>query len=472
MVSLLLLLAFGGCKKYLDVPLPVSSIAAESVFNSDQTTAASLNSVYASLVSQQYFDGSTSTTYMLGLYGDELKNYGITANSKALYVDAVSSSLGGVTGFWTFLYSQLYSVNQAIQGIQANNALTYKNQWLGEAYFLRGLIYFYLTNLYGDAPLVLTPDYLSNNGLARSPQADVYKQIIADLKQAQTLLDNQYHDDDGAVTADRGRPNRMAATALLAKTYLYTKDWTDAEVQADSVIANSTVYQLPALNTVFLVNSPEIIWGLVPTSGYAYQVTDALVFLIPAGILPGTNGYNAIMSDSLKNAFEAGDLRATSWVGTDTVPASGSTPQAVYYYPSKYRMKGSFTAAQESLVMLRLGEQYLIRAEARAQQNKLSGNGAIGDLNTIRTRAGLSPTTASTQTDVLNAIQRERRVELFCEQGNRFFDLRRTATLDALMTQLVPLKGGNTWTSNQGYWPIPVLDIQNDPSLTQTPGYN
>ena len=474
-ILFLLLLALGGCKKYLDVPLPVNVIASESVFGNDQTCAAALNSVYFNLVNQGYFAGTTSTTFDLGLYGDEMTNYGVNINFKALYVDAVGPTAGGVTTFWTSFYSQLYGVNQAIQGIQANNALTYKSQWLGEAYFLRGLLYFYLTSLYGDVPIVLTPDYLTNNSLARNAQADVYKQIIADLKLAQSLLNDQYHDDDGAVTTDRGRPNRMAATALLARTYLYTKDWTDAEVQADSVIADNTDYQLPALNTVFQMKSPEIIWGLTPTGSllYPYQVTDALIFSPAQGTQPGaTSGYAVTMSDSLKNAFEPGDLRYTNWVYIDTVPASGSTPQAIYYFPHKYQAKGTFSAPQESIVMFRLAEQYLIRAEARAQLNELSGSsGAIGDLNTVRTRAGLTPATATTQTDVLNAVQKERRVELFCEEGHRFLDLRRTGTLDALMTILVPLKGGAAWVSTMAYWPIPVTDIQNDPSLKQTPGY-
>jgi hypothetical protein len=264
----------------------------------------------------------------------------------------------------------------------------------------------------------------------------------------------------------------MAATALLAKTYLYTKDWPNAEIQADSVIANSAVYHLPSPDMTFLLNSPEIIWGLQPTGSslYPYDVKDAVIYTMPNGTVPGPGVYTTTLSDSLKNAFEAGDLRYAIWVGKDTVPANGSTPQAIYYYPYKYKVKGTITTAQESLVLFRLAEQYLIRAEARAQQNELPG--ATGDLNAVRTRAGLAPTAAVSQTDVLNAILQERRVELFCEQGNRFFDLRRTGILDALMTRIVPWKGGVSWTSNQAWWPIPVTDIQNDPNLTQTPGYN
>ena len=121
--------------------------------------------------------------------------------------------------------------------------------------------------------------------------------------------------------------------------------------------------------------------------------------------------------------------------------------------------------------MFRLGEIYLIRAEARAQQGNSTGAGsAASDLNTVRARATLPPTTAVTQADMLAAIAHERRVELFCENGNRFFDLRRTGNLDAVMNVLAPLKGGS-WASNKEWWPIPLSDIQNDINLTQTPGF-
>jgi hypothetical protein len=316
--------------------------------------------------------------------------------------------------------------------------------------------------------LVLGSDYLSNNTLARSPQADVYQQMLSDLKQAQSLLGNQYHDAAGAVTRDRGRPNKAAATALLARVYLYLKDWKNAEAQAESCIADEADYQLVPLSRVFGVNSTEVIWGLVPYKSIfsPYLVKDAKQYYIPPGMPP--SAVQAILADSLVAAFEPGDARYSTWVGKDTVPASGGSPATVYYYAYKYQANGTYTAAQEILSMLRLAEQYLIRAEARAQQNNLSG--ALADLNAVRNRAGLAASAAVSQADVLAAILHERRVELFVEVGHRFFDLRRTGNLDALMNVLAPLKGG-TWAPFKAWWPIPVTDIQNDPHLVQTPGY-
>jgi starch-binding outer membrane protein, SusD/RagB family len=475
-VCLLALIALAGCRKYLAAPLPDYEVTTADAFTSDNSSSAALNSVYAACYSQGLFSGAPSVGYMTGIYGDELTNYSSQLSPLALYEDGVSSSIGGVTGMWSSFYAQLYTINTAIENLQGQSTLAvpHKNQWLGEAYFLRGLMYFYITNLYSTAPLVLGTNYATNNVLARSPQGEVYAQIVSDLQQADTLLSDSYLNASGATTTDRGRPNRMAAAALLAKTYLYTGDWKDAEIQADSIIADAAAYQLTNPLQTFLIGSPEVIWGIEPgeNSYYLpYVEGDVLAYYITPNNVPANGGVLVSLSDSLLNAFEPGDLRMADWVGVDSVASGGSGPASAYYYAYKYKALGSYTAPQEYITMFRLGEIYLIRAEARAQQGNFTGAGsAASDLNTVRARATLPPTTAATQADMLAAIAHERRVELFCENGNRFFDLRRTGNLDAVMNLLAPLKGGS-WASNKEWWPIPLTDIQNDINLTQTPGF-
>ena len=114
--------------------------------------------------------------------------------------------------------------------------------------------------------------------------------------------------------------------------------------------------------------------------------------------------------------------------------------------------------------MFRLAEQYLIRSEARAQQNNLSG--AASDLNTIRARAGLGVTPAATQADLLLAIEKERWVELFTEMSDRWFNLKRTGRIDAVLSLTKP-----QWQSFQALYPIPTTEITANPKLLQNPGY-
>ncbi len=97
---------------------------------------------------------------------------------------------------------------------------------------MRSFFYFYLVNLFGDAPLVMTTDYKGNAPLARTPKQMIYKQLISDLKEAQELLSVEYL--DGSLQkyqdiSDRVRPTKWAATALLARIYLYNENYSDAE---------------------------------------------------------------------------------------------------------------------------------------------------------------------------------------------------------------------------------------------------
>jgi hypothetical protein len=131
------------------------------------------------------------------------------------------------------------------------------------------------------------------------------------------------------------------------------------------------------------------------------------------------------------------------------VIAGGTT----YFFPSKYKAKNTSGSVSEYLMVFRLAEQYLIRAEARVQQNNFGG--AQNDLNAIRTRAGLPNTIANDQTSLLAAILKERQVELFTELGHRWLDLKRTENVNAVMSVVTPLKtNGASWQSYQQLYPV------------------
>jgi hypothetical protein len=145
-------------------------------------------------------------------------------------------------------------------------------------------------------------------------------------------------------------------------------------------------------------------------------VAEAVNFFLP---FSSSQTPNFPVTDSLVNQFETGDLRKTDWLAFNVVGGKN------IYYPFKYKSRVPTTPATDYM-MLRFAEMYLIRAEAAAQLNNLSG--ALTDVNTIRTRAGLggSPANPTSQTAVLGAIMKERRTEMFTEWGNRWFDLNRT----------------------------------------------
>jgi hypothetical protein len=462
-----------GCKKLVTVESPITSLTSTNVYNNDATAAAVLTGIYTSLSQYNYQPGTSFNSISLasGLSADELTLAGGSSNSNTLlaqfYLNALTA--GNVTvpqGMWSVFYSNIYTVNVAIERLAESNSLTpiVKQQLTGEAKFVRAFCYFYLTNLYGAVPLTTNSDFTVNALLSRSAPTLVYQQIIADLKAAQSLLSNDYVASDAeSSTTERVRPNKWAATALLARAYLYTGDWADAAAQATAIISNSSMYSLTPLNNVFLKNNNEAIWQLQPVDA-GWNTPDARVFILPltGPTIFSTPSYPAYLSLSLLTSFEPGDQRRVNWV--DSVTTSGAT----YYYPYKYKNATLNAAVTEYTMVLRLGEQYLIRAEVEA--HGASGN-AVVDLDIIRNRAGL-PNYAGPMdpASLLNAIYHERQVELFTEWGHRWLDLKRTGTVSSVMTTVAPLKK-TTWNSGWQLYPLPSYDIKLDPNLVQNPGY-
>lgn len=472
--SLFLIILLGtGCKKFLQIPLPLDKISGSSAYTNDNSGAAALNNILGDLAASNLFEGSTSIGTLSGLYTDETKLYSISNDLTVFYKDAIP--INAANKPWVFCYNEIYNCSLTIEGIKnTTSLLPNKNQWIGEALFIRAFLYFNLVNLYGDVPLAITSDYRVNSTLSRSPKSEVYKQIVSDLEEAKLLLSDQYRNASSAVTTDRIRPNRAAVTALLARVYLFMQDWPKAEEQASILIDNKTDFLLPPLSQVFLSSSKETIWSLVlePTSAEPY-VDDITTYghNVPAVMPLGKTLRDyaaAAMSNSLYNAFETGDQRLVNWGSTAVTTAVSPAQPEVYHLISKYK---SAINRAEDIIVFRLAEQYLIRAEARAKQNKFTGTGsAKDDLDAVRTRAGLSGTTASSAADMFAAIAKERRSELFSEMGHRFFDLKRTGAIDGVMAIEAPLKAG-TWSSQRQIWPIPTADIFANPNLTQAPGY-
>jgi hypothetical protein len=410
--------------------------------------------------------GLLSMSLFGGLSADEYTLFNGTSNTTyvSYYENALTNISPGVTDFWSNIYPLVYDANAAIEGLTPATALTpaVRQQLLGEAKFVRAFCYFYLVNLYGEVPLVLSTNYATNALLPKSSTDSVWQQVISDLKDAETLLGSNYLDGTLLVTsAQRVRPTKWAAAALLARAYLFTKDWSDAAQQASSVINNTSLYSLNALDSVFLANSNEAIWQLQPVIA-GFNTQEAMLFIIPSTGL--SDSYPVCLSSFLLNDFEPGDNRRSIWV--DSVASPDGT--SYYYYPFKYEVNTPNAPVTEYEMVLRLGEQLLIRAEANAEQNDILD--AVADLNKIRERANLPDTTFNDQADLLKAIYHERRIEFFSEWGTRWLDMKRTASVDTIMSTVTPTKGGNWGTTDQLY-PILLTELKSDPNLSQNPGY-
>lgn len=440
-----------SCESFTEVELPQSQLTGTAVFEDVTTATAALSNCYAQLRESGILSGNPDgLSNGMGNYADELTYYGSSSSSiEDFYNHTVLSSNASVATFWNSGYNQIYAVNALMEGLEKTTAISSedRNRLMGEAFFLRGFLHFYLLNLYGDIPYINTTDYRSNSRVSRMPENEVYQKIIADVMQSKTLLTDTY------TTVERIRPNKATASALLARIYLYTGAWQKAEEEATLVINTTALYHCEAdLDKVFLKDSPSVIWQLHPgISGL--NTHDAHTFIFSSGPPP-----IASVSDNLITAFENGDQRKNHWLGSVT---DGTQ---TWYYPYKYKQIANTGTSQEYAIVLRLEEQYLIRAEARAHQNNLIG--AKEDLNTIRQRVGLAATTADTPENLLAATLQERRAELFTELGQRWFDLKRTEQADAVLGILKP-----GWKSTDKWLPLPATELLLNKNLHQNPGY-
>jgi len=442
----------------------------ETVYNSSDLAASVMTGIYAA-IPETFDDINNSFSYKIGLLSDEFQ--GLDVDFPNLYLNNVFAA---DLDIWTKGYSQLiYRCNSLIEGVSRSNAISEasKAQLIGEAKFIRAFVYFYLVNLYGDIPLVLTSDININSNITRTSKAFVYDQIIQDLKDAQVSLSNNYlnaHLQKDEI--DRVRPNRASANALLARVYLYKEMWPEAEIEASKVI-NDARFGLLSPEYVFEKNSRETIWALQPNQigSDGPNTNDGKIFLTlkPSGL------YRVEISQSLLDMMPNEDKRKENWVLSKTDDL-GNTFQLPFKY--KIGAQDFSQPAQEQNeydIVLRISEQYLIRSESRAHQTNLTG--AKDDLNAIRLRSGLGTTTANTPQEIIAEIKTERQIEFFAEWGHRWFDLKRTGDIDGVMSVVSPLKLyngiGGSWAMFKALLPIPPAEFTLNQSLRghQNPGY-
>jgi hypothetical protein len=450
---LLIMIIFCSCRKFLTIAPPKNQITATTVFSNDASAIAAVRGIYSLMMSDNNFcsGGLNSATLLCGYSADDFIYYGNAPDRIQFYsVSLTSTNATLKTAFWQASYQYINNANTIIESLQNNTQVTTatSNELTGEAKFIRAFCHFYLVNLFGDIPYITSTDYSVNALAFRNPVSDVYQKIETDLTDAMNLLGSDYSFSNG----ERDQPNRWAAAALLARVYLFNKQWSNAATEAAAVIASNQFALLLDPNSVFLKNSTEAIWQLKPVIP-SINTNEGNYFILT------TAPAEVSLSNQLVNSFDSGDLRKADWINNITV---GST---TYFYPFKYKVKSATPLSEYSMV-LRLAEQYLILAEAETQQNDLTD--AIMNINLIRKRAGLAPLANSlSQTNLLAAIDKERRFEFFAEWGHRWLDLKRRQETDAI---LAPVKG-NIWQSTDALYPIPQSEIINDNNLNQNPGY-
>lgn len=475
-VLFIAVLSLFSCNKFVEIPEPKNTLTTAKVFNNDNQATSAMIGVLTQMINTGAATSSFSSglsTLAGGYSSDEFIITGDNTNSFFQFnANTLDPNNSYLTALWGSAYAAIYGSNAVVEGIAASTSpALHQNvrvQLTAEAKFTRAFSYFYLVNFFGDVPLVLTTDFNKTANMSRTPGTAVYDQIIKDLTDAARDLPADYAISNN----ERIRPNKWAAKALMARVYLFTGDHNKAVIEANDVIAQSTLYRLETtdLNNVFLKNSSESIWQLQQNTsvGFLGNATPEGYAVLPNPLHTGAPKLG--ISNALLTAFEPGDLRKMAWIDVTQFTANGST--TITSFPFKYKT-GRYNAvdggiATEYTMVLRLAELYLIRAEANALngQNDL----AIDDLNVLRKRAGLGLLPKPmTKDQTLAAVAKERQTELFAEWGHRWLDLKRTGKAEQV---LMGLSHKQPWKGNyQLLYPLPNSEILRDHFLIQNPGY-
>lgn len=419
----------------LDVK-PTNAIPAEDAFKDKKGIEKGIRGAYTAFQGLSYY-GRTFLIFS-DLAADNLENPvdGTALDYRQVDNNNILPENGAVGGIWSIAYDGINTANNVIAKVPGIPDMTEaeKNSALGELYFIRALNHFNLVNLFGAIPLKTSPTSgVSNLNAPRVPVNDVYAQIISDLKFAESNITN----------TTKTRASRYAAKALLARVYLYHGDYALAAEKATEVIDGP--FDLIPYNAIFGDDgSSETIFEI--------DFTDLVRNRIAEYNFPKTlNGRREVAPTAdLLTAYESGDARYTA-----SLAFAGQLPYAIKY--------DDLSIGADNVIVLRLAEMYLIRAEALARTNG-DIQAIRDDIDMIRNRANLPDTPANTYADLLRVIEKERRVE-FAFEGHRWFDLVRTnRAIDVLL---------NVNNANQMLFPIPLAELLTnaDPQMTQNPGY-
>jgi hypothetical protein len=496
------LAAATACSDFLD-PKPNDVLAPENFYASAQDAVTAVNAVYAQSVWFYFWN-----FYQSDVASDDViatSNFGTDGHQLANYT--LDASLWSLDDNWSNAYLTIFRANIALDRIpdivmdEAEKARV-----LGEAHFLRGLMYFNLVRMFGGVPLILHE--LTSVAEAQTPQAtadEVYAQIIEDLEAAKAGLPAAY-----TASADVGRATAGAAQALLAKVYLTQQNYARAAEEAGAVITGGRY----ALNADFKDNfriareltNPESIFEInygSPDQAAGVVGSVHTLFTLPSGF-PGGDAYGLMevnpqllalyapddrrgnhatfMQQTWQHRASGDSIRAYVTARGDTVqwgvPGGAAFAKWIDETNTQNMTARAWQSQPNNWIVLRYADVLLMYAEAVAQGGTATAGSAESALNAVRDRAGIGSVSGLAGPALLDSIRVERRRE-FAMEGQRWFDLSRWGVLDATVrakTAFVSTyRPGETdvhgTPGGSNLFPIPQTQLNTNSQLTQNPGW-
>ncbi len=491
--GILLMTTIYSCQKFLDIK-PQSELTTGNAYNSAQDLENALTGAYRGF----YYEYYQWVNVLLGDMRADNAYIGGSGDPPLAEIDNVDISVANSPNYnnWSQLYIGIGRCNVILDKINSVNdpaldANNLRQQIIGQASFLRAFHYFQLVKLWGGVPIELNSNSAdpSKTNLPRSTETEVYNQIVKDLEVAVANLPDSYV---SGMAIDREKATKGAANALLAKVWAQRsdRDYTKVIKYCNDVIKSSVGYELmPNYADLFDGNhygNSESILEIAYVGGN-WDVSNWGVELF-LGLEDGWQKY-CVPSKDLVNAYDnAGDairkvanivfVDNTGWIDENWNPCGDNSVAVPFNFKQKHPDGWN---SGDRPYLLRLGDIILLKAEAQNETGDLAG--ALVTLNQIRHRVALTDATASSKEDLRAKILLERRLELAFE-AHRWDDLVRLGVCTDVMTNLkeykytcedgtqsAPIKINYVVNHDKWLCPIPQLERDANPSLTQNPGY-
>ncbi|HTR29148.1 MAG TPA: RagB/SusD family nutrient uptake outer membrane protein [Puia sp.] len=436
-----------GCSKILQQK-PYSALDAATAFTTGPAVTAGLLGVYNDLQQASYY--GTDYTLLCDLEADNLDHTGSFPQYEQVKNRAITPDNVTIQNTWNQIYAGINRVNTVIADIPKITDASFDSAGaMGEARFLRAFMYFDVMRYWGGTPsgywdpnglgvpLVLTPTFTAADAAphARSTAGQVFAQILDDVNFAIANIPS---------SNDFGRANTLVAQAFKARVELYMGNYDGAAADALAAIQMTSGNLEPNYPNIWVTKNdvPESVFELQ----FSATNTNGLYFYY--------FGRDEVASSaSLQAAYDPSDTRlpVNFYQGVD---ASGNSVNAT----TKYILPDG----SNDITLIRLAEMYLTHAEGVIRGSSPNVAEAVADINVVRARAGLAPTTASTVSDVEDEILLENRLE-FPHECHRWFDLRRLG--------LAASTFGVT-DSTKILWPIPQAEVLTSGGvIKQNPNY-
>lgn len=455
-----------GCSESLLNLSPESSNVINNYFKNKEQIMQGVNAAYATL---QYSGQYGIANYVLGELPSDNTWDEVPANDGGNYGQLdefnMTSSNSIISDSWKHNYIGIQQCNvilNRIEGVEMEE--DDRDVVKGEMKFLRALMYFNLVRIFGDVPLAIKETINTNDyfGQGRTPKAEVYKQIIEDLKDAINLLPE--------LASIKGRATQEAAQGILGKVYLTLGDYSSAKTLLQDIVDGKNYKLLDNPADIFDINNKgneEIIFDVQFQSDLNgnSEGSNAFMMFSPSGSVSGAKGHN-LPTKEVYNLFADNDKRKSAYF----------RQTEVHVTTNKLKQTSSVIAdGGSNAIVLRYADVLLMLAECYAHGSEVNDlTTANSYLNEIEKRAGITEKTFEDKDRLLDEIALERRKELVCE-GHRWFDLIRTGkAIETMKAHFSNTPGYNGVMLNENNFvqPIPLSQIDTDSSLKQNTGYN